>query len=244
MNASAPPTGRASSRRRLSPESREEQILQAAISFFARRGFEASTRELAAEIGITQPLLYRYFSTKEALVDKVFEEVFLRRWNPEWEEWLADRGVPLADRLKRYLNDYASFVLKGEWIRIFIHAGLSRSGINQKFIARLRERHFLVIARELRAEYAIPEPPDEAAVEDEVDLIWAMHASVFYIGVRRWVYELPVPKDLDRVIGLRVDAFLAGVPEVLRRSRMRRDVDPGTTEPPLAPRPPPRRMAR
>src|SRR3954463_4609841 len=88
-------------RRRLAPEDREHQIVQAAIDFFARHGFEASKHDLAKELGVPQPLLYRYSPTKEALVDRVYEEVFVRRWNPEWEECLADRSVPLADRLKR-----------------------------------------------------------------------------------------------------------------------------------------------
>jgi AcrR family transcriptional regulator len=210
----APPT-----RRRLAPEDREHQILQAAIAFFSRHGFDASTRDLAKELGVTQPLLYRYYPTKEALIDRVYEEVFVRRWNPEWEEWLADRSVPLADRLKRYLEDYARFILRGEWVRIFIYAGLSRGGINQKYLARLRERHFVLIARELRHDFDIPEPLDAEAEDDEVELVWAMHSSVFYIGVRKWIYELPTPKDLDRVIGLRVDAFLSGVPQVLKSRR-------------------------
>jgi len=207
------------SRRRLAPEDREHEILQAAIEFFAKHGFDASTRDLAKELGITQPLLYRYFQTKEALVERVYEEVFVRRWNPEWEEWLADRSVPLADRLKRYLKDYARFVLRGQWVRIFIYAGLSRGGINQKYLARLRDRHFLVIARELRHAYGIREPADGTELEDEVELIWAMHSSVFYIGVRKWIYEQPTPKNLERIIDQRVDAFISGVPAVLKAQR-------------------------
>jgi AcrR family transcriptional regulator len=206
-------------RRRLAPEDREHQIVQAAIAFFARHGFDASTRDLAKELGVTQPLLYRYFPTKEALVDRVYEEVFVRRWNPEWEEWLADRSVPLVDRLKRYFKDYARFILRNEWVRIFIYAGLSRGGINQKYLARLRERHFLVIAREMRHEYLIPEPADAAGEDDEVELIWAMHSSVFYIGVRKWIYELPTPKNVERLIDMRVDAFITGVPAVLKAQR-------------------------
>jgi AcrR family transcriptional regulator len=206
-------------RRRLSPDDREHQILEAAIAFFSRHGFEASTRDLALKLKITQPLLYRYFPTKEALVERVYDEVFVRRWNPEWEEWLKDRTTPLADRLKRYLKDYAHFVLRSEWVRIFMYAGLSRGGINQKYLARLRERHFLVIARELRQEYNIPEPVNAAAEDEEVELIWAMHSSVFYIGVRKWIYELPTPKQLDRIIEMRVDTFILGAPAVLRAGR-------------------------
>lgn len=206
-------------RRRLAPEDREHQILQAAIGFFARHGFDASTRDLARELDITQPLLYRYFPTKEALVDRVYDEVFVRRWNPEWEEWLADRSRPLDDRLKRYLKDYARFVLRNEWIRIFMYAGLSRAGINQKYLARLRERHFVLIARELRHAYGIQAPRGAEEEDEEVELVWAMHASVFYIGVRKWIYDLPAPRALDRLIDLRVDAFLSGVPQVLKRER-------------------------
>lgn len=206
-------------RQRLAPEDREHQIIQKAVAFFAEHGFEASTRDLARELGVTQPLLYRYFPTKDALVDRVYDEVFVRRWNPEWEEWLADRTSPLSERLKRYFKDYARFVLRSEWVRIFIFAGLTRSGINHRYLARLRERHFMVIARELRNEYAIAEPADANELEDELDLIWAMHSSVFYIGVRKWIYELPTPKSLDRVIDLRVDSFLIGAPAVLRANR-------------------------
>lgn len=206
-------------RRRLAPEDREHEIVQSAISFFAKHGFEGSTRDLAQRLGVSQPLLYRYFPTKEALVDRVYDEVFVRRWNPEWEEWLADRSHTLESRLKRYLKDYAHFVLRGEWVRIFMYAGLSRAGVNQRYLARLRERHFLLIARELRFAYDIPEPESNEAEDEEVELIWAMHSSVFYIGVRKWVYDLPAPRNIDRLIDMRVESFLHGAPQVLRAGR-------------------------
>lgn len=170
-------------------------------------------------MGVTQPLIYRYFPTKEALVDRVYDEVFSRRWNPEWEEWLADRSSPLSDRVKRYLKDYARYVLRSEWVRIFIYGGLNRDGINQKYMARMRERHFLLIAREMRFEYQIPEPRDSSEEDDEVELIWGLQSSVFYIGVRKWVYGMPAPRQLDRTIDMRVDAFLRGVPPTLIEAR-------------------------
>ena len=211
--------GPSAPRRRLAPEDREHDIVQRAIAVFARHGFEVGTREIAKELGITQPLLYRYFPSKEALVDRVYEEVFVRRWNPEWEEWLADRSMSFKDRLCKYLQDYARFVLRSEWVRIFIYSGLSRGGINQKYLTRLRERHFAVIAREMRHEYGVPEPTTPTQEDDEIELVWAMHSSVFYLGVRKWIYGQPIPKNLDRVIEMRVDAFLHGVPHVLKSDR-------------------------
>ena len=52
---------------RMAPKDREQQIVQAAIRFFAESGFSGSTRELAARIGVVHGLLFRYVPTKEAL---------------------------------------------------------------------------------------------------------------------------------------------------------------------------------
>jgi len=73
-------------RRRLSPTVREQQIVDEAIQFFAEVGFGGRTRELAKRIGITQPLLYRYFPTKEELIDRVFDEVFVQPLDRGWAE--------------------------------------------------------------------------------------------------------------------------------------------------------------
>lgn len=220
LRSKAVQTATRATSQRLTKEAREEQIVQKAIQLFAERGFSASTHDIARALGITQPLLYNYFPTKEALVDRVYDEVFVRRWDPLWEEWLADSAQPMAVRLKRYLHDYANYILKNDWIRIFISAGLTREGINQRYVALLRERHFLVIAREMRKEFGIPEPRNDDELQDEVELIWAMHSSIFYIGVRKWIYSLPVPKDLKRVIDMRVDSFLLGAPQVLKAARV------------------------
>ena len=74
-----------SARKRLQPFDRERLIVEAAVRFFAENGFEGQTRKLAASLGITQPLLYRYFPSKEALIERVYQEVFIGRWNPDWE---------------------------------------------------------------------------------------------------------------------------------------------------------------
>ena len=204
--------------KRMAPEEREQQIVEKAIRYFATHGFSGSTRDLAKEIGVTQPLLYRYFPNKEALVDRVFQEVYMARWNPDWEDWLKDRSMPLRERLIRYYTDYARFILRSEWIRIFVFAGLTREGINQRYLARLRERIFDVVLTELHHEHQLPSPTRQQ-YEDEIELVWSVHASIFYVGMRKWIYGLPVPKDLDRMIRHKVCAFLDGAPAVMRMMR-------------------------
>ena len=57
-----------SPRRRLPRHERERQILDTAHACFAARGFAAVTMDdVAAEVGVTKPLLYAYFGNKEQL---------------------------------------------------------------------------------------------------------------------------------------------------------------------------------
>jgi AcrR family transcriptional regulator len=204
--------------RRLAPEDREQLIVEKAIKYFATHGFTASTRDLAREMGVSQPLLYRYFPNKEALADRVFQEVYLSRWNPEWEELLADRSRALDERLRVFYKQYGKVILKSDWIRIFIFAGLTREGINQRYLERLRERIFNLVLAEMRREFKIA-APNPQQYEDEIEFIWGLHAAIFYVGVRKWIYGLSVPKDLDRLIDQKVDAFLDSAPAVFKRIR-------------------------
>lgn len=207
-------------RQRLQPEEREQQIVAKAIEHFTRYGFSGSTRELAKELGVTQPLLYRYFESKEALIDRVYSEVF--KWRREWEKLIADRSVGLTERLYAFYLDYASVILREEWIRIFIFSGLTREGINIKYLDKLRNRVFLPVLAEVRAEFNIDEPCSQAEQEAEIEMIWSLHAAIFYLGVRKWVYGLPVPENLQAVIEQKVDMFLHGAPAAMRKLRQTR----------------------
>lgn len=200
--------------RRLAPEEREQQIVAKAIEHFATHGFSGSTRGLAREIGVTQPLLYRYFPSKDALIDRAFSEIY--KWDPTWEKQISDRAIPLQERLSGFYRSYAHTILQREWIRTFIFAGLSREGINTKYLTKLRERVFLPVLCELRHAYDIPDPTNDAQLDAEIELIWSLHASIFYIGVRMWVYGLPIPEDIDALVDRQVDVFLNGSPATLK----------------------------
>jgi AcrR family transcriptional regulator len=65
---------------RPSADSTRERIVNAALDLFSERSFEgASTREIAARAGVTQPLLNYHFTNKEELwraaVDGIFAEL-------------------------------------------------------------------------------------------------------------------------------------------------------------------------
>src|SRR5713101_2527438 len=77
-------------RRRLDPEDREREIVDGAVTFFAEVGFDGGLRDLAKRLGMTHQNLFRYFPTKEVLIERVYKEVYLNRWQPEWEAVLHD----------------------------------------------------------------------------------------------------------------------------------------------------------
>jgi AcrR family transcriptional regulator len=83
--------------RRLFPTDREKSIVAAATAFFAEHGLGGQTRELAAALRITQPLLYRYFSSKDALIEGVYQEVFVGSWIRSGRNWLRTAGFPLRN---------------------------------------------------------------------------------------------------------------------------------------------------
>ena len=202
-------------RRRLPPDERERMIVAEAVRFFAEVGFEGHTRDLARRLNITQPLLYRYFPSKEALIDRVYQEVYVNRWNPAWEALLEDRRQPLKQRLLTYYRDYARTVLDPEWIRIFLFAGLKGGSLNARLLDMIRERIFTRVVREIRVDRGLPLPPGVPFTETEYELVWGLHASIFYIGIRKWIYGLPIPDDIDAMIDAKVTAFLEGVPRVV-----------------------------
>ena len=57
-----------SGRRRLPAHERKDQILACATRMFAEQGYRATTTaQLAVAIGVTEPVLYRHFASKQAL---------------------------------------------------------------------------------------------------------------------------------------------------------------------------------
>jgi len=202
-------------RRRLQPDDREKLIVQEAIKFFADVGFEGRTRDLARRIGVTQPLLYRYFPNKESLVERVYQEVYLGRLNPDWTEDLVDRSVPLRDRLIAFYTDYQSAVSNYEWVRIFMYSGLRGIGLNQRYLTVLQERVLVPIYRELRVHAGLVENAGQPVPVLDMELIWSLHGQFFYRAVRKLIYDLPVPDDLSRIMEYEIDAFLSNAPKML-----------------------------
>ena len=200
---------------RLPREERERHIVQEAILFFAEVGFGGDTRELAKRLNVTHPLLFRYFPSKEALIERVYQEVYVGRWNPYWELIIEDRSIPIRERMVQFYKLYAKTILAYEWVRLFMFFGLKGADINRRWFALVTERIVVPICREIRAAYGLPDIAKAPLSQTELELVWGVNSRVFYFGVRKYVYGMPVPEDLDALIEAEVNTFFDGIGSTL-----------------------------
>jgi len=198
---------------RMSPQDRERLIVDHAMRFFAEQGLDGQTRELARRLGITQSLIYRYFPSKDALIDRVYEKCWTQFWNPAWPDWISDRSTPLARRLGRFYHDYSRVVYNYEWVRLFAFSGLGGRDYHARLVARNRAEIYPRIATELRHDYGLPSLDEVPLTVFENELMWGVQATAFYMGQRKWLFNLPVPVELESVVESRFRAFLASAPQ-------------------------------
>lgn len=213
-NSSSCSSDNGTKRQRLKREEREDQIVSAAIEFFADNGFDGTTRELAERLGITQPLLYRYFPTKQKLIERVYETIYVRRWQPEWGQLIRDRARPLPDRLIAFYQNYSLVVYDKVWVRTFLYSALSGVDINQRYLSIIKGNVLIPICEELRHDNGLPCSESCPVGDEEVELAWGMHGKFFYRAMRHFAYGLPFATDVNQAIENDVRAFITGTPAV------------------------------
>lgn len=206
-------------RRRLDPADREREIIEGAIDFFAEVGFDGSLRDLAKRLGISHQNFFRYFPTKEALVERVYKDVYLSRWQPEWETILRDKTRPLETRLIEFYESYFPMIYRYDWVRIFVFAGLRGVGITNRYLALIQKKVVEPLGFELRLFAGLEEDSDHALSPDELEIAWSLHGALLYLAMRRWVYNMKTPEDVRPFIKNAVIRFLEGAPAAIRQLR-------------------------
>ncbi len=118
---------------------REEQILEIAGGVFARDGYHAAAMdEIARLVGVSKPMLYTYFGSKEGLY-----VAYIERTGQELLERLSNALVePDAslERLRARVGEFLTFVEEHRdgWRVLFHEASSSRPVAEQ--VAQLRRR--------------------------------------------------------------------------------------------------------
>ncbi|MEV0380758.1 TetR family transcriptional regulator [Nonomuraea sp. NPDC050643] len=111
-------------------EWRREQLLDAALTVFAAKGVDgASVKDLAAAAAVTPGLLYRYFDSKEALVQALLAE---RGFLPRLRELLtADHGArPARQVLTELLEAFDRLLAdNADLVAVFFGTTRARAGL-------------------------------------------------------------------------------------------------------------------
>jgi AcrR family transcriptional regulator len=90
------------------PEPRREQVLRVAEALFARAGYRGvGLREIAAQVGIRAPSLFKHFESKDELYNAVLVNIFARL--DEVATRLAGE-TPFAVRLGEFIDGYIDLV--------------------------------------------------------------------------------------------------------------------------------------
>lgn len=72
---------------RMTAPDRRAQLLDIALSFFSQKGFDRTTmKEIAAAAGVNEAIVFRHFSTKQALYQAVLGQ---HSESPGFQKWMA-----------------------------------------------------------------------------------------------------------------------------------------------------------
>ena len=210
------PAAKQAKQKRLSPEARRQDFIRKATELFSEEGFNGGTRELARRLGVTQPLLYRYFPHKDALIEEVYRTVYLEPLNQGWETLLSDRSQSIRDRLRRFYAAYTELIFSQKWLRIYFFAALKGLDINRWYVDAVQDKILSHIIRECRHAAGLPVRAKPGKIE--LEQIWILHSGIFYHGVRKYIFEADVLDDRERVIASAVDLYLSGVARTFGKS--------------------------
>jgi AcrR family transcriptional regulator len=138
--------------KRMKSTERRAAIVQSAIHVFAEKGFRGTTtRELAAALRVTEPVLYQHFQTKRDLYDAIIE------FKVE-ESARAARGMI---ELARGDDDRAFFGAVGDLIlsrfeedteltRLLLYSSLERHELSELFFDRAVAGFYRIVAGYIR----------------------------------------------------------------------------------------------
>lgn len=103
---------------RSSKEKRKEEILEAGLEVFAKRGYyNTTTAHIAEKAGISQPYVFRFFKTKEELfiaaLDRAFERILqtFKNVDADQEQLVAEMIAAYEELSKLYPNEIALQVI-------------------------------------------------------------------------------------------------------------------------------------
>lgn len=213
-NNANPTNGRA--KRNLPADERRRLLLDAAMDLYSQKGLGITVQALADSVHVTQPLIHRYFPTKADLIGAIRDRIQNAHWDPTLRERLSDRTRPMEERLFDFYDRYLPHIYRDTWYRGFWYSALADPTFAQSYLAKVTRELLTSIVDEARFRFGYPSIKEVPVFEREIELVWGMHSTMVFVGIRRNVYHTPVSEDLDATVKDQVNAFLMVAPRVLQ----------------------------
>lgn len=129
---------------RLKAPQRREQLIEVATKIFAKWGYEGGTTAAIAEAaGVTEPILYRHFASKQELfvaITRAMSVQTLRRWQE-----LTQNAGSATEKIRTVAREFPNHIRANEDAYHVIHGALATSR-DRKVLAVMKE-HYAEIER-------------------------------------------------------------------------------------------------
>jgi AcrR family transcriptional regulator len=115
-------------------ERRKQAIIQSALKLFATKGHATTMSDIIVDIGGSKATLYKYFPSKQALLQAVMENIAARA---DAISRLIESAEPIEARVHAFTRAYLEYLVDPKVINLrrFLatetHSGLARKGYKQ-----------------------------------------------------------------------------------------------------------------
>ena len=193
---------------RLSAGERRQAIITSAIRLFSEKGFRGTTtRELAAAVGVSEPVIYQHFATKKdlyaAIIESKSQEVS-EDMDCDWNAAADDRAafLILGRMIWRWHQDDRPLM------RLLFFSALEGNELADMFFTRHAAGFLKAVTGYLRTRI-------EAGAFRRADpetLAWSFIGMIAHHAQSVSVFHFdPAPRPREDVLADTVDVFLEGV---------------------------------
>lgn len=193
-------------------EARRDNVIEAALKVFAEKGFsDATMADIAKEAGVSTPVLYEYFKTKEDLLFSIpekFNEEPLHVMNFV-APYLRGAEAKIRGIVQGTISQYESNPLYASLVMLELKT--NRNFLKTKAYDNIRKMSHMLLA-------SIQEGIDDGTFKENTDafLIRSMiTGTIDYLCTRKLL--LGEPKNLSIYIDPIVDTILEGIKKQTRR---------------------------
>jgi AcrR family transcriptional regulator len=194
-----------STRKRLTADARRELIERAATELFGERGYQRTSMEdIARGSGVSVPVVYDHFASKQDLHRRLLERHFAEL-RALWRDRID--GEPSAEQLAGALDAWFAYVESHPfaWRMLFREktGDPEIEAIHREVAAQSRAALLPMFARERATATVAGSDAAEA-----IDMVWEVFRAVLQ-GLALWWYEHPhVPRE--RVVATAMNAIWIG----------------------------------